>query len=175
MASGSSVLSRVLAVPSWAVAVVMLAAVFGVGAGPETYFGVDGDLLQWVILGLFALYALAGAGVSDGTGVETNPETPAAVGEHYRPTTETHRDGGYHDDTYRAGIHRVVGAGDRVALLRVGDADGRRVHDGEVAHVDQSTLDEDFEAATDPDASFTPVAGVKNALTGLYWNVARYR
>jgi len=165
MASSRSALSRVLAAPSWVVVVVLLAAILGVDLGPETYFGVDGDLLQWGILGLFVLYELAGATLSGESGVETDPTTPAAVGEHYRPTTEAHR----------AALYRVVGTGERVALLRVGNADGSRVHSGEVTHVDQSTLDGDFEAASDPDAGFSPVAGLRNALSGLYWNVRKYR
>jgi len=170
MSGGNSVLSRVLSVPSWVVVVVMLAAILGIDLGPESYAGVDGDLLQWAILGLFGLYALASTAVSGGSSVETDPDTPATVGEHYRPTTGAGRDGAYRD-----GVYRVVGASDRVALLRVGDADGRRVHAGEVTHVDQSTLDAEFEATTDPDAGFSPVSGLRNALSGLYWNVAKYR
>jgi len=165
MTSSRSVLSRVLAAPSWVVVVVMLGAILGVGLGPETYFGVDGDLLQWGILGVFVLYELAGATLSGGSGVETDPTTPAAVGEHYRPTTQAHP----------AGVYRVVGAADPVALLQVGNADGRRVHTGEVVHVDRSALAADFGAASDPDAGFEPIAGLRNALSGLYWNVAKFR
>jgi len=165
MSSSRSVLSRVLAAPSWVVVVVLLGAIVGVGLGPETYFGVDGDLIQWGILGLFVVYELAGATLSGGSGVETDATTPAAVGEHYRPTTGTHRDG----------IYRVVGAGERVALLRVGNADGRRIHTGDVTHIDGPSLAAEFEAVSDPDGGFAPVAGLRNALSGLYWSVARYR
>jgi hypothetical protein len=165
MSASRSVLSRVFAVPSWAVVVVMLGAILGVGLGPETYFGVDGDLLQWGILGVFVLYELAGATLSGGSGVETDPTTPATVGEHYRPTTEAHP----------AGVYRVVGAAEPVVLLRVGSGDDRRVHTGEVVHVDQPALAAEFEPASDPDAGFAPIAGLRNAVSGLYWNVAKFR
>jgi hypothetical protein len=165
MSSSRSVLSRVLVAPSWVVVVVLLGAILAVSLGPETYVGVDDDLLQWGILGVFVLYELAGATLAGGSGVETDPTTPATIGEHYRPTTETHQ----------AGVYRVVGAGERVALLRVGDADGRRVHPGDVIHVDESSLTAEFEAASDPDAGFAPATGLRNALSGLYWSVARYR
>lgn len=164
-----SLLSRVLAVPSWLVVVVMLAAILGIDLGPESYAGIDGDLLQWAVLGLFVGYALAGRALSGGPSVETDPDTPAVVGEHYRPRT----DGG--GGVHRAGVYRVVGTDEGVALLRVGDADGRRIHEGEVTHVDQSRLDADFQAATDPGVGFSPVGALRNALSGLYWNVARYR
>jgi hypothetical protein len=165
MASNRSLLARVLAVPSWVVVVVLLGGILGVSLGPETYLGIDGDLLQWGILGLFVLYEIAGATLAGGSGVETDPDTPAAVGEHYRPATETRP----------AGVYRVVGAGDPVALLRVGNEDGRRVHTGDVTQLDQSALTADFEAASAPDTGFAPVAGLRNAVSGLYWNVARYR
>lgn len=170
MSSGRSVLVRLLSVPSWVVVGVLLAAILGVDLGPDTYFGVGGDLLQWAILGVFVLYALVAWSFSGGTSVETDPDTPAAVGEHYRPMTDARGDGSYRD-----GVYRVVGTSERVALLRVGTAEGRRVHGGEVTHVDQSTLDDEFEPARDPDAGFSPVTGVRNALSGLYWNVGKYR
>lgn len=84
-----------------------------------------------------------------------------AVGDHYRPT----------GDALDPGVYRVVGTAEEVVLLRVGDADGRRVHTGEVSRVDPATLDAEFESAPDPDAGVGPVSAVKNALQGLYWSV----
>jgi len=71
-------------------------------------------------------------------------------------------------------VYRIVGAIDDVALLRVGDANGHSATTGEVIRVDQSRLDAEFEAATDPDAGFSPLAGVRNAVSGLYWNVREF-
>lgn len=170
MSSDDSALSRVLSAPSWVVVLLLLGAILAIDLGPETYAGIDGDLLQWAVLGVFVVYEVASMSVSSGTSVETDPETPVAVGEHYRPATDTHGGGDYRD-----GVYRVVGAGERVTLLRVGDANGRRVHSGEVTHLDQSTIETDFEAATGPDAGFSPVAGVRNALSGIYWTLAKYR
>lgn len=163
MSSDASSLSRVFAAPTWLVVVLMLVAIVAVGLGPERYAGVDGDLIQWAILGAFALYALGGSALSGGTEVETDPETPATVGEHYRPT-----EGGV-----EAGVYRVVGADGEVALLRVGDENGRRVTTGEVVHVSQSALDAEFDAASDPDSGASPLAGLRNALSGLFWSVRR--
>ena len=62
-----------------------------------------------------------------------------AVGDHLAPTTDTHE----------PGVYRVVGHGDgTVTLLRVGDADGRRVHTGEI-HTAPAGGDE-FEQTTAP-------------------------
>jgi hypothetical protein len=49
------------------------------------------------------------------------------------------------------GIYRVVGTGDEIALLRVGDADGRRETTGAVVQVSRSTYAE-FETAPNPDS-----------------------
>ncbi|MFB6157504.1 MAG: hypothetical protein ABEJ34_06665 [Haloferacaceae archaeon] len=87
-----------------------------------------------------------------------------AVGDHYRPTT----------DDRDPGVYRVVGVPDDVTLLRVADGDGRRVHAGEVRRVSRATLAGSFEPTRDPDAGLDPVAGVRNALSGLYWSVRRY-
>lgn len=62
-----------------------------------------------------------------------------AVGDHLAPTTDTHE----------PGVYRVVGHGDgTVTLLRVGDADGHRVHTGEL-HTARARADE-FERAAAP-------------------------
>jgi len=60
--------------------------------------------------------------------------------DHLRPS-----EADYHD-----GIYRVVGTGsEAVVLLRVGDAEERRVHSGELVTVDTTELD-GFERAEDP-------------------------
>jgi hypothetical protein len=85
------------------------------------------------------------------------------VGAHYHPI-DADRD---------PGVYRVVGATDGVTLLRVGDADGRRVHTGEVRRVTASTLRTEFEPAADPDAGLSPAGTLRNAAQGLYWSVRR--
>lgn len=131
--------------------------------GPESYFGVSDTVVGWVILGVFLVwnFSLRGSGTYD---VETDPTTPAAMGEHYRPTS----------GEYVEGVYRVVGTGDPIALLRVGDDRGRRATTGEVITVDQSTLDDEFEGASDPDAGVSVLAGARSTLSGLYWNVRRF-
>jgi hypothetical protein len=83
---------------------------------------------------------------------------------HLRPT----------DDQYRDGVYRVVGTGDPVALLRVTDDAGRRANTGQVEHVPRDALDDAFEPADDPDSGIDPVAGLTNALQGLYWQVRKF-
>ncbi|WP_226481650.1 hypothetical protein [Natrinema amylolyticum] len=81
------------------------------------------------------------------------------VRDHVRPT-----DGGY-----PAGIYRVVGTGDdTVTLLRVGDADGRRVNTGEIATVEEADLAA-FEPADNPDGNRPLGATVRSELEMLYW------
>ncbi|WP_049971404.1 hypothetical protein [Haladaptatus cibarius] len=84
--------------------------------------------------------------------------------EHYRPT----------NDTRTPGVYRVVGTTDEITLLRVTDADGRRAATGEIHRVSRGILDTEFERADDPDAGFTPISGIRNMLTGLYWSVRRF-
>lgn len=88
----------------------------------------------------------------------------ADVGEHYRPINHAREPCSY----------RVVGATDEVTLLRVTDADGRRVHTGEIRRISFPILDAEFEPAENPDAGFTPVLSVRNALSGLYWSIRMY-
>lgn len=71
------------------------------------------------------------------------------------------------------GIYRVVGTGKKgVTLLRVADIRGRRVHSGEIEHVERGTL-ATFEPADNPDAGvsvsalFEPVTAYGAALR--YW------
>jgi hypothetical protein len=63
------------------------------------------------------------------------------VGDHLRPD----------DADHRPGVYRVVGYGDRAALLRVADADGCRVHAGEVVRVDRDAFDGFVPADPPPD------------------------
>ncbi|MFC7080530.1 hypothetical protein [Halorussus caseinilyticus] len=91
----------------------------------------------------------------------------AELGEHYRPTDDARDADG---ERLVPGVYRVVGSGDDVALLRVADARGRRAHTGELRHVAPATLSEAFERAADPGEA-SPLAAVRNALSGLYWSV----
>ncbi|KZN23652.1 hypothetical protein A4G99_12245 [Haladaptatus sp. R4] len=86
------------------------------------------------------------------------------VGDHYRPTA----DGDGSD------VYRVVGTGDDVVLLRLTDADGTRIHSGELRHCSRDALETDWEPAGNPDAGLTPVADLKNVLSGLYWSFRRF-
>ncbi|OYR67264.1 hypothetical protein DJ78_16510 [Halorubrum ezzemoulense] len=85
------------------------------------------------------------------------------VGAHYRPT----------DGDHDPGVYRVVGATDGATLLRVGDADGRRVHTGAVCRVTASALRTEFEPAADPDAGLSLTGALRDAAQGLYWSVRR--
>lgn len=86
------------------------------------------------------------------------------IRDHYRPT------GGNHVP----GVYRVVGTSDGVALLRVADGDGRRVHTGDLTVVSPAELRDAFEPADDPDDGFDPVRTVRNSLQGLYWQFRRF-
>ena len=88
----------------------------------------------------------------------------AELREHYRPTNDAHD----------SGVYRVVGATGDVTLLRITDTEGKRVHTGEIRRVSTFALDTEFERAEDPDAGFTPVLDVQNALSGLYWQVRKF-
>lgn len=92
-----------------------------------------------------------------------------AIGEHYLSV-----DGGATERSVPAGVYRVVGTGDPVALLRVGDADGRRVTTGEVVRVARATVDASFEPADDPDAGIHPIRTLANAASGFYWQFRRF-
>lgn len=91
-------------------------------------------------------------------------EHGVGVGEHYRVTASPYADG----------LYRVVGAGDPIALLRVTDADGRRRHTGELVRVSPHAIADEFEAADDPDAGFSPARNARSQLQGLYWSVRRF-
>lgn len=69
------------------------------------------------------------------------------------------------------GSYRVVGTDDdTITALRIGDADGRRVHTGEVVTIDRDQLD-GFAPAEPPDGSRSLVASVAAVLGRVYWSV----
>jgi hypothetical protein len=85
--------------------------------------------------------------------------TDRDVYDHVRLTGIDHPDG----------IYRVVGVrDDEVTVLRVGDADGRRVHSGEVRTFDADEL-EAATSAPNPDGNRPLGATVRAALTMPYW------
>lgn len=63
------------------------------------------------------------------------------VGAHYRPAT----------DATDPGVYRVVGTSDEVALLRLTDGEGERIHTGELLRVPRDALESSFEPASNPD------------------------
>ncbi|MDS0474451.1 hypothetical protein [Natrinema sp. 1APR25-10V2] len=84
--------------------------------------------------------------------------------DHVRPTT-----GDYPD-----GIYRVVGTGDEsTTLLRVGDADGRRVATGEIVTLADDDL-EAFEPADDPDGNRPLGATVVSTVKTGYWSLRAF-
>jgi hypothetical protein len=84
-----------------------------------------------------------------------------AVYDHLRPT----------DGEVPDGIYRVVGTGEEtVTLLRVGDADERRVNTGAVHRVARDDLD-GFARAENPDGNRSGEAMLVGAVEVLYWSV----
>jgi hypothetical protein len=94
---------------------------------------------------------------------DPDDNTEVDVGEHYRPTNGGHK----------PGVYRVVGATDGVTLLRVGDANGRRIYTGEVRYVDTAALGSEFATATDPDTGLSLRGVFRDAIQGLYWSLRR--
>jgi len=87
-----------------------------------------------------------------------------SIRDHVRPT------GG----DYPAGIYRVVGTSDdAVTLLRVGDADGRRVNTGEIVTVLEEEL-EAFEPASNPDGNRPLGATVASSLGMIHWRLRAF-
>jgi hypothetical protein len=84
------------------------------------------------------------------------------VGDHYRAAGD------------ESAVYRVVGAADRIALLRVTDADGRRAHTGDLRRVTEAELDAGFEPAADPDVGLSPLGSIRNLLQGMYWEVRKF-
>ena len=95
----------------------------------------------------------------------TDVDDPAAY-DHLRPT-DPDRSG------VDPGIYRVVGTGDPVALLRVGDADGRRVNSGDVVAVERDRLD-GFEPADNPDGNRPTGERLAGVLDSLAWQVRAF-
>ena len=86
-----------------------------------------------------------------------------AVYDHVRPT-------GTHPD----GVYRVVGVTDeRVTLLRVADADGRRAHTGETLTVPLAEF-EQFDTAENPDGNRSLGAALAAAPKTAYWSVRAF-
>jgi hypothetical protein len=87
--------------------------------------------------------------------------TAPSVYDHYRTT-----DGDYED-----GIYRVVGTGnEKITLLRVGDADGRRVNTGELIAVSRNELD-GFEKAENPDGNRSLSEKFLSVPETAYWSI----
>lgn len=108
-------------------------------------------------------------GGGSGTGAAGDGADAAAtphVGDHLRPAEAT--------ASVDTGVYRVVGTTrEDVALLRVGDADGRRVHTGDVATVARGDL-RDFEAAENPDGNRSAGAAVSSTLRDLGWQLRAF-
>lgn len=78
------------------------------------------------------------------------------------------------DADYPDGIYRVVGTADgAVTALRVGDADGRRIHTGEVVTIEADDL-EGFVAAENPDRSRSVAAKVSALPSTAYWSARAF-
>jgi len=84
--------------------------------------------------------------------------------DHLRPASS---------DDIPDGVYRVVGTGETVTLLRVGDADGRRMTTGEIHRVDRDALAE-FEAAANPDDSRSITAMVAGLPRSIYWSLRTF-
>lgn len=92
---------------------------------------------------------------------------PPAVGDHFAVSEETSGSDAV-DATHSPGVYRVVGHGDgSVTLLRVGDADGRRVHTGEILAVASLA---GFESTTAP----TGGEGVRGRLRDGVWELRAF-
>jgi hypothetical protein len=89
--------------------------------------------------------------------------SPSAY-DHVRPT----------DADYPEGTYRVVGTADgTVTLLRVADADERRVNSGEVVAVDHDELD-GFDPGENPDGNRPIGAAVASKLEMGYWSIRAF-
>jgi hypothetical protein len=82
------------------------------------------------------------------------------VYDHYRPI----------DDSLDDGVYRVVGGdASRVTLLRVGDAEGRRVTTGSVTRIDADRL-AGFESVSNPDGNRPLAARLASLPATVYWS-----
>ncbi|WP_436925792.1 hypothetical protein [Halosimplex amylolyticum] len=88
-----------------------------------------------------------------------------AVYDHVRPED---------DESVERAVYRVVGTADESAtLLRVGDADGRRVNTGELVTVDRDALD-GFERADNPDGNRPAGETVAGFLRDFRWQIRMF-
>jgi len=104
-----------------------------------------------------------------------SPSTPAdepTVGDHLRPAADDEHDSAGPD--VPDGVYRVVGTpDDRVTLLRVGDADGRRVHSGTVVAVDHDAV-AGFVPAENPDGNRSLGGTVASLGRSMYWSIRAF-
>ncbi|WP_459192949.1 hypothetical protein [Halosimplex sp. J119] len=92
-----------------------------------------------------------------------------AVYDHLRPI-----DPDTADAPVASGVYRVVGTHESsVTLLRVGDADGRRVNTGDVTTVDRDDLDR-FEPADNPDGNRSAGEAAAGFLGDLRWQLQAF-
>ncbi|MEF8881302.1 MAG: hypothetical protein V5A34_02100 [Halapricum sp.] len=89
--------------------------------------------------------------------------TDPDVYDHFRPT----------EVDVPEGTYRVVGTSEAITLLRVGDADGRRVHTGEVVTVDREALD-GFEPAENPTDDRSIGAILTSVPRTFYWQLRAF-
>ncbi|MFB6123449.1 MAG: hypothetical protein ABEJ78_08325 [Haloferacaceae archaeon] len=90
--------------------------------------------------------------------------TEPAVYDHVRATDADVPDGTY----------RVVGRSERrVTLLRVADADGRRVHTGDVVRVDAEEIGR-FDSVGNPDGNRPLRPAVTSKLAATYWSLRAF-
>jgi hypothetical protein len=91
---------------------------------------------------------------------------PPSTFDHYRPAGAT--------VDCPAGVYRVVGVDDEsVTLLRVGDAEGRRVNTGETVAVDRQAL-AGFVTAENPDGRPSPGAAIAALGGAAYWSTRAF-
>ncbi|WP_049901646.1 hypothetical protein [Halococcus agarilyticus] len=94
------------------------------------------------------------------------PADTLAVYDHLRPTDA--------DGSHQPGIYRVVGTSeDDVTLLRVGDADGRRVHTGEIVTVPNDARS-GFEPAENPDGNRSVGVALASLSENAYWSLRTF-
>jgi hypothetical protein len=92
------------------------------------------------------------------------PATDPAVYDHLRPN----------EADVDPGVYRVVGTPDEtVTLLRVGDANGRRVNTGAVVQIDRAAL-AGFEPADNPDGNRSASENVGGFLSDFGWQIRTF-
>ena len=84
-----------------------------------------------------------------------------SVYDHFSPT----------DTDYPDGTYRVVGtSGEGVTLLRVADADSRRINTGEIITVSYDDLD-GFDSAENPDGNRPLGSALTSGVETVYWSL----